>query len=222
MDGTAGTTEATFLFADLAGFTALTEAHGDQDAANCAARFYQLARAALVPDARIVKTIGDAVMIVAGQPTTAVTIALQLAAALEAEPGFPVVRAGLHAGVAIKRMGDYFGATVNLAARVTAHARSGQVLCTQPVAEAIRDLTAILLQPIGLAHFKNVAQPVALFEIVDAHRTLANQTIDPVCKMHLDPNCAPARLPFGERIYYFCSFACAQTFAHSPDAYLRD
>src|SRR5574342_255265 len=100
MEGTAGTTEATFLFADLAGFTALTEAHGDQDAANCAARFYQLARAALVADERI---------------------------------------------------GDYFGATVNLAARVTAHARSGQVLCAQPVAEAIRDLPAIRLQPIGLA-----------------------------------------------------------------------
>ena len=222
MDASAHTTQATFLFADLAGFTALTEAHGDQDAANCAARFYDLACAALVGDARVVKTIGDAVMIVARQPATAVMTAVQLTAAVEAEPGFPAVRAGLHAGDVVERSSDYFGATVNLAARVTGYARSGEILCTEPVAEAVRDLTAIRLQPIGLGQFKNVARPVALFKIVDAHRVLTNQAIDPVCRMHLDPDRAPARLPFGGRIYCFCSFACAQIFAQSPETYHRD
>lgn len=84
-------TPLTFLFADLAGFTALTETHGDEDAADVVARFYDLTRASLIGESRLMKTIGDAVMIVADQPQAAVLTALRLVAA---------VRAGLHSGSA--------------------------------------------------------------------------------------------------------------------------
>ena len=108
---------------------------------------------------------------------------------------------------------------MNLAARVTAYARSGQILCTAPVAEAIRDLATARLHPVGEGHFKNVAQPVTLFAIEDPRHPSTQSEIDPVCRMRIDPQRAPARLPFGGRTYVFCSFACAQTFARSPETY---
>jgi len=169
----------------------------------------------------LVKTIGDAVMIAADQPASAVSTALQLVAAVQAEPGFPSVRAGLHLGPCIERSGDYFGATVNLAARVAAYARSGQILCTEAVADPIRNLSLVTLHTAGVQHFKNVTQLITLFEIQDPHRPTPTEDFDPVCRMQLDPEHAPARLPFGERMFYFCSFNCAQKFARDPEAYLK-
>lgn len=212
----------TFLFADLAGFTALTEAHGDEDAAKVVDRFGTLTATALVGDARLVKTIGDAVMIVAGDAAAAVTTALRLAEAAQTEPGFPGVRMGLHLGPVLERSSDYLGATVNLAARVTAFARSGQILCTEAVADALGDSPIATLHIAGVERFKNVSQPVKLFEIEAPQQHAAHNTIDPVCRMRLDPDGAPARLPYGERLYYFCSFDCAQTFAHAPENYVTD
>lgn len=214
-------TSLTFLFADLAGFTALTETHGDDDAADVVARFYDLARASLTAEARLIKTIGDAVMIVADQSPAAVSIALQLVATVQAETGFPAVRAGLHSGSAVERSGDYFGATVNLAARITAYARSDQILCTEAVAESIRALDVAVIHSAGIVSFKNVAQPVALFELEDSQHHVTHHEIDPVCRMGLDPDTAPARLPFRDRLYHFCSFACAQKFAQTPEAYVK-
>lgn len=212
--------QAVILFADLSGFTALTETHGDYDAAQIAERFYALAQAALTDDARLVKTIGDAVMIVASQPSSAVVTALRLLASVQVEPGFPAVRAGLHLGPCLERSGDYFGATVNIAARVTAYARSGQILCTEPVAEAVRHASIATLQPAGIERFKNVSYLITLFEIHDPHRATGAEEFDPVCRMRLDPASAPARLPYGDRLYHFCSFNCAQKFAQAPDTYI--
>lgn len=211
----------TFLFADLAGFTALTEAHGDDDATTIVTRFYDLARASLVGNSRLVKTIGDAVMIVAEDAPAAVLTTLRLVNSVHTEPGFPALRAGLHSGPAVERDGDYFGATVNLAARVTAHARSGQVLCTESVAEAIRSLENVVTHSSGMANFKNVSQPVALFEIEDAQCHKLHQAIDPICRMGIDPETAPARLPYLDNMYHFCSFDCAQKFAQSPEVYVK-
>lgn len=212
--------QQTILFADLSGFTALTEMHGDQDAVQVVERFRALAEAALTEDAQLVKTIGDAVMIVAASPASVVTTALRLMAAVEVEPGFPAVRMGLHLGPCLERSGDYFGATVNLAARVAAYARSDQILCTQAVTTAIHHAEVASIHPVGSERFKNVAQPVALFEIRDPHRLPGQSEIDPVCRMRLDPTSAPARLLHGERLYYFCSLTCAQQFVQSPEIYL--
>lgn len=211
----------TFLFADLAGFTALTETHGDDDAADVVARFYELARVSLTGEGRLIKTIGDAVMIVADQSPAAVSIALRLVAVVRAETGFPTVRVGLHSGSAVERSGDYFGATVNLAARVTAYAHSDQILCTEAVADSIRNSDIAVIHSIGIVNFKNVEQPVALFEIEDAQRHATHHEIDPVCRMGLDPDTAPAQLLFRDRMYHFCSFACAQKFAQDPESYVK-
>ncbi len=211
--------DRTFLFADLAGFTALTEAHGDMDAADVAARFTALARASLDPNSSLVKTIGDEAMIVSRDPVSATRTALHLAAAVHEEERFPGLRAGMHAGTCVEREGDYFGAAVNVAARVAAHARSGQILCTQPVADAARSLEEAEVRPAGRGHFKNVTEPVELFEIVDRSRETLDLAVDPVCHMWPDPATAPARLPYKDRVYLFCSFECARAFAERPETY---
>jgi class 3 adenylate cyclase len=81
--------ERTFLFADLAGFTALPEAHGDLDAADVAERFTKLARESLDADSLLVKTIGDEAMIVAADPLSAIRTALQLSTSVNQEERFP-------------------------------------------------------------------------------------------------------------------------------------
>ncbi len=202
-----------FLFADLAGFTALTEAHGDLDAADIACRFAELARGVLCGSAHTVKTIGDAVMIVSDGPEDAIATALRIRRATEAELRFPDVRLGLAAGPAVERAGDYFGATVNLAARVTAHARAGQILCTEAVADACRAMPDAEAVAAGQARFKNVAGAVSIYEVLDRRSSRAPGATDPVCRMAVDPATAAARLTRGDETYYFCSEACARMFA---------
>lgn len=211
--------DRTFLFADLAGFTALTEAHGDLDAADVAERFTKLARASLDAGSLLVKTIGDEAMIVASDPLSAIRTALRLSASVNQEERFPGLRAGMHAGTSVERDGDYFGAAVNVAARVAAHARSGQTLCTAPIAAAARFLDAVNIRPAGRGHFKNVTEPVELFEISDRDEATAGAETDPVCHMRIDAATAPARLPYGDRMFLFCSFECARAFAERPETY---
>ena len=211
----------TFLFADLAGFTALTETHGDEDATSVVTRFYDLARASLTSEVHLIKTIGDAVMITAGEAPAAVLTALRIVSAIHSESGFPAVRVGLHSGPAVERGGDYFGATVNLAARVTAYARSDQILCTEAVTETIRGLNIASIQSAGTAIFKNVSQPVALFQLGDLLQNKSPHEIDPVCRMGIDPESASARLLFQDHMYHFCSFSCAQKFAQLPGLYVN-
>jgi adenylate cyclase len=97
----------TFLFADLDGFNALTEAHGDEQAADLAG---ELSRAAglLLPrfGAEQVKTIGDALMLRVGRPADAVKLGLALTHDLLAECGYPTIRVGMHHGTAVQRAGD--------------------------------------------------------------------------------------------------------------------
>src|SRR5215217_4714069 len=123
------TVGATFVFADIAGFTALTEAHGDQEAAALVADFSAAVRAELpASGGRQVKTIGDAVMLCIPDPADAILLGLRITHELMRGHGTLAVRVGLHHGPAVERDGDYFGAAVNLAARVSAEASAGEVL----------------------------------------------------------------------------------------------
>lgn len=160
-------------------------------------------------------------MIVADHAPEAVSIALRIVSSVRSESGFPAVRVGLHSGPAVERAGDYFGTTVNLAARITAYARSDQILCTENVINEIRNLNIALIRSAGMATFKNVTAPIALFQIDDPLKDPIRYEIDPVCRMGIDVDIAPARLPFRDRLYHFCSFACAQKFAQAPEVYVR-
>jgi class 3 adenylate cyclase len=109
---------STFVFADLAGFTALTEAHGDIEAIEIASRFTAQVHDFLPEHgAEQIKTIGDEVMIRVPRSSDAVRLGVRITRGLAAH-GNPPVRVGMHSGPAVKRDGDWFGATINLASRV--------------------------------------------------------------------------------------------------------
>jgi class 3 adenylate cyclase len=120
-------TVQTFLFADLSGFTALTEAHGDEQAVDLVDGFCVAVRQLLAAHhAHEVKTIGDALMLRTGDTAAAIRLGLCIVHDVGARHGFPLVRVGMHTGPAVERGGDWFGATVNLAARVSAAAAGGR------------------------------------------------------------------------------------------------
>jgi class 3 adenylate cyclase/YHS domain-containing protein len=213
------TADRAVLFADLAGFTALTEAHGDGEAADVADRFGRLASSVLAPGARVVKTIGDAVMIVAPDGRTGLQTALRLLRSVDDEPSFPGVRIGLHVGPVVERGTDLFGATVNLAARLAGHAHVGQLLATEAIVELVVTDDDVTIAALGPTYLKNIGAPVELFSVEDDFRTPQAQVMDPVCRMFVDADDAPARLPWGDRVWLFCSFECAHAFGDEPERY---
>lgn len=210
----------TILFADLSGFTALTEAHGNLDAARVAQRYAELTSRVLEPGTDLIKTIGDEVMIVGETVSASVQTAIALFEAVHSEQHFPAVRMGLHTGKVVEQNGDYFGVAVNMAARVASHAGADQILCTKAVVEQCGDLENAMFWGAGIGHFKHIAEPVLLYQIVIGEVVDAATRIDPVCRMCLREDTAPARLPFGTQTFYFCSFDCAKTFAEHPEYYV--
>ena len=215
--------EHTFLFADLAGFTALTEAHGDEHAVELAAEFSEWVRE-LLPEhgAEEVKTIGDAVMLRCGDPAAAVELGLRIVEGIGARPEFPVVRVGMHTGPAIEREGDWFGATVNLAARVSGAAGGSEVLLTEATREAAGDLGSIELRRRGVQRFKNVRESISVYRALREGEQREGLPIDPVCRMAVDPGQAAGELTYEGREYHFCSLSCVQAFAASPRHYVAD
>lgn len=207
--------EATFAFVDMAGFTALTEAQGDEDAADLATMFAEITRAALAPGDRLIKTIGDAVLITSPGAAAGLSLIERLLTEAANEPRLPTLRAGLHHGEAVERDGDVFGAAVNLAARVAAEAHPAEVLGTAGIADAARDL-GIPVVEIGEVALKNVRKMTHLFSM--ALMLGATDTpIDPVCRNHIDRRTAAGRLRYMNREYWFCSLTCAAAFASNPE-----
>jgi adenylate cyclase len=214
---------ATFVFADIAGFTALTEAHGDEEAIKLVEEFSNAVEAEL-PAVRgeHVKTIGDALMLRIPDPGDAVLLALRIANDVLSGHGAPAVRVGLHHGSAVERNGDYLGASVNLAARVSALAAGGEVLLTGQTAALVPELQGVLYESRGRQMLKNVAEPVEVFAALRMSGSSEDQLpVDPVCRMVVDPDRAAGRLIHNGTAYLFCSLTCAGRFAQQPDRYSR-
>ena len=149
-------------FLDLAGYTRLTEERGDRAAAALATSLADLVEQVSLPHGgQPVKWLGDGVMFHFRQPGQAVVAALEM---VERTPqaGLPPAHVGLHAGPVVFQDGDYFGRTVNLAARIAGHAGPGQVLVSDQVVAACGDGAAIEFEPIGPVPLKGVADPVPL------------------------------------------------------------
>ena len=135
----AAATHTVVCFADLVGFTRLGEELPPEELGDVARRLVELAEAAAQPPVTLVKAIGDAVMLVSPEADPMIDAALTLVELAEAEgDDFPELRAGIAAGEALRRAGDWYGAPVNVASRVTGRARRGSVLVTEPVREAAR------------------------------------------------------------------------------------
>lgn len=157
-----GSEEVVVCFADLVGFTKLGERLPPEEVGKVARRLGDMAGDALEHPVRLVKTIGDAAMLVAPEADPMVDAALRLVEAADGEgEEFPPVHAGIASGRALPRGGDWYGQPVNLASRVTDIARPGAVLATSAVREAAGD--SYSWSAAGKRRVKGVKEPVPLF-----------------------------------------------------------
>jgi class 3 adenylate cyclase len=142
-------------FLDLTGYTRLTEERGDEAAADLAAKLAGLVRRSSQEHGGTpVKWLGDGVMFYFREPTGAVLAALAMAEAV-GRHGLPPAHVGIHAGPVVFQEGDYFGRTVNLAARIAEYARPGEVLVSQEVVDAA-DAAPVAFAEIGPVELKGV------------------------------------------------------------------
>jgi class 3 adenylate cyclase len=148
-------------FLDVTGYTRLTEERGDEAAADLAAQLATLVRrSAQEHDGTPVKWLGDGVMFYFREPGDAVLAALEMVEAVGSH-GLPPAHVGIHAGPVIFQDGDYFGRTVNLAARIAAYARPGEVLVSQEVVDAA-DAAPLTFTDIGPVELKGVSGTLRL------------------------------------------------------------
>ena len=155
-------------FMDISGFTDLTEQRGDEAAADLASRMAPLVRRTTERHGgKVVKYLGDGVMLYFGSADDAVLAALEMVDAT-AEAGLPPAHIGIHAGPVVFQGGDYFGRTVNLAARIMDRAQPGQVLVSDDVATSV-DRERFALSSIGPVTLKGVAQPIPLHAVERTH-----------------------------------------------------
>jgi len=155
-----GQVTVTLCFIDLSGFTRYTEEEGDLGALDVVENFIETVESTLPPEATIVKTIGDEVMVVSPDPAALTEWAVEL---LRRLPERPQPRVGIHFGETVYRDGDYFGGQVNLAHRVAGRALAGEVLVTDRVCHAIAGRENLALEPIGQVNLKGFPVPTDLF-----------------------------------------------------------
>jgi adenylate cyclase len=156
-----GRMRVAIAFADLAGYTKLTEEEGEAEAVNAVERFLDTVEQTLPIDARVIKTLGDEVMVVGADAGALTGWAVELGA--ELPPSSPSPRIGIHSGAALYRDGDYYGREVNRAARVVARAAGGEVLVTRPVVDAASRQDGLAFEPIGGVVLKGFQEPTELF-----------------------------------------------------------
>jgi adenylate cyclase len=161
--GTAGSqvhhVPITLCFIDLTGFTRYTEEEGDLEALDVVENFIRTVEETLPPEAAVVKTIGDEVMVVSPDPGSLTQWAVALLARF---PERPQPRVGIHYAQAVYRDGDYFGTHVNLAHRVVGRALAGEVMVTDAVAESLAE-RGLSCTAIGEVSLKGFPEPTELY-----------------------------------------------------------
>jgi len=209
--GGRGSVEAAIVFIDVESFTTLTEIKGDQAAIDVMSRIDTLVRSlALERDGKVVKAIGDALMLAFRDVRSAVSFASAVHDAAQRDPDLPGLRIGIHCGPAVYRAGDYVGTTVNLASRVTGTGTAGQTVLTEAVAERLGDAASV--EPLGVRVLRGAERPVALFRL-----RRHEERRDPVCGRSIQAPPA-ARLQRAGQELWFCSEDCLRHFLAGPSA----
>jgi adenylate cyclase len=159
------TVSGTIVFTDIVGFTQLTDEQGDDVALTLLERQEELVRRALPLGGRVVKELGDGLLLWFDEPSAAIVTALSLQRAFEDESDddLPMwVRIGMHFGCPRARGDDIVGRDVNLASRITDLAAPGEVLCSEATAEEAGDVPGVEFEPLGPVFVKGFAEAIPL------------------------------------------------------------
>jgi class 3 adenylate cyclase len=165
--GSPAAIEVSFLFCDLKDFTAYADRAGDTAAVRIIDQFAAVVTRERGHEARLTKLLGDGFMIVYPSPQLAVEAGARIIAGMAAVQGDPGVHASVHHGLAIPREGDYFGAAVNLTARLLGRADRDELVATRVVAEACPGLD---WEPVGTMQVRGIAGEVKAFRLKHAGR----------------------------------------------------
>jgi adenylate cyclase len=218
-----GTEQTTVLFVDLASFTPLTATMGDHAAANVLRRFSATARSgANQHGGRILKQIGDAFMLCFAQPTDAIEFGLAMDQFVETVSQFPALHIGAHYGTVLYRVGDYIGATVNLAARVAAAGAAGQFLITEDLRDVVGGLANADFVPLPPRRLKGLPDPICLVQVRRRRRERADRETDPVCGVLLHRDELAARTTWRGTRYAFCCEICRDAFIENPTRFMTE
>ena len=164
-----------FLFADLRGYSAFVEAHGDDAGAQLLRAYRDLVREQVASfDGAEIRTEGDSFYAVFPSASSAVRCGmaiLEAAAASTAAGGGPIrVGIGVHAGETTETDEGYVGSVVNIAARVCSAARPNELLVTDTVRSIVRTRSPLHFTPRGSRRLKGIQEPVRLYR---AEQTIA-------------------------------------------------
>jgi adenylate cyclase len=156
-------------FLDLTGYTALAEEQGDEAAAELASNLASVVQgAAGTHGGRPVKWLGDGVMFHFNDPAGAIRSGLELVEHTERAMSMPA-RIGINAGAVIVQEGDYFGRTVNVAARIADYAQPREVLVSEAARRSAGD-SDVEFELVGDVPLKGVSKPVRLHRATRAVR----------------------------------------------------
>jgi len=167
------------VFTDIVGFTALTDMHGDDVALALLERQEEMVRGALPGNARIVKELGDGLLLWFDDPREAIDTCLHLQHAFDTvndaadssdgAGGIPLwVRMGVHWGCPRRRGDDIIGHDVNLAARIVDLAGPGEVLCSEATADVIGERPGFGFEPLGPVFVRCISEPVPILRVLDS------------------------------------------------------
>jgi adenylate cyclase len=202
-----GSVDTTIAFIDVESFTQLTAAQGDEAAMETMTRVDSAVRGlALQHGGKVVKQIGDALMLAFRDSADAVRFGSELEQTVRDDPSLPGLRIGMHCGPAIYRGGDYLGTTVNVASRVSSQATAGETLVTEVVASRV---DGGALEPAGVRILRGVDKPLSLYRL----RHL-DQKVDPVCGKEVQSPPAARLQQDGDELW-FCSKDCLRTYLGS-------
>jgi class 3 adenylate cyclase len=156
-------------FLDISGYTRLTEEHGDEAARDLAGSLTRIVHhGSAQHGGRTIKWLGDGVMFHFPEPARGVIACLEMSDAVAAE-GLPPAHVGINAGPVLTQGGDYFGRTVNAAARIAEYARRGEVLVSHEVVEAAMSLEgSVAFESIGPVELKGLSGALDLYRAIRA------------------------------------------------------
>lgn len=213
--GSSDASAVVIAFVDLVQFTALTDVHGDLAAADAASALSDLAAHVSGPRLRVVKSIGDGVLLEATTRADGLAAVVSVMEGVH-EHGFEA-RAGVDFGPVVRRDDDVFGRTVNLASRLASIAEPGRVVMTRAMAFEASS-AGLSAMPLGFVEIKGLRKPVEAFSTNPCSHD-GRWVIDPVCGMRVDADGAIAARDADGREAGFCSRTCADLFAgdgHGP------
>ena len=164
------TDHGAIVFTDIVGFTQLTDERGDDIALMLLERQEKIVRCALPADARVVKELGDGLLLWFAEAKAAIDTSLALQRAFDnaTEDDLPLwVRIAVHWGAPRRRGDDIVGRDVNLTARIVELAGPGEVLCSETTADLVGARTGVRFEPLGPVFVRGIAEPVPIVRVVD-------------------------------------------------------